>query len=100
MDFPKLIVAFQDHYNTPGWTSQGRACPSCCVLLQDPVYQGYFIGEKSAVIYWLCDECTKEGGEVLERITANLTGKYRNQYFSLVYGDMDFTEDWGSKNLH
>jgi hypothetical protein len=58
--------------------------------MKDPeVHYGYLIGEKSAVIYWLWDDCTKD--EALERITINLTGKYRELYYSIVYGDLDST---------
>jgi hypothetical protein len=75
--FSKLIITLQNHYNTPGWTSQGKGCPSCCVWMKDPVRHGHLIGEKSAVIYWLCNDCAEkmDSNEILERIASNLTGK-------------------------
>ena len=61
-----------------------------------------FIGEKSAVIYGLCEECAANGDMdgLLDRVADRLTGKYRELYFSMVYGDPDCTEGWGPKTVH
>ena len=67
--------------------------------MKDPARHGYFVGEKSAVIYWLCEKCVKDDCEVLARVTANLSGRYREMYYSIVCGDLDATEDWRARVL-
>lgn len=66
--------------------------------MNDPGHHRYLVGEKSAVIYWLCDDCAM--GDVQERVIANLTDSYWEQYYLIDYGDLGSTEDWGSNIPH
>ena len=65
---------------------------------------GYFIGEKPAVIYGLCEDCAlrTQSKDVLalSSIYERLTGNYRKMYYSLIYGDPDSTEEWGPVSVH